>query len=61
MTNTKKRKPRKPCGTQSGLAVKSELRMSKKILPWEFDLLTTVLNVVKEAQNADSQQTVATQ
>ena len=58
MINTKKRKPRTPKGAVS---VKSELKMPKEILPWEFELLTTVLKIVNETQDADSQQKAALQ
>ncbi len=54
MTNPKKRKSRTPKVT---LSVKSELKVPREILPWEFELLTTVLNAVNEAQDDDSQRT----
>ena len=54
MTNPKKRKARTP---KVALSVKSELKLPKEILPWELELLMTVLNAVKEAQEADSQRT----
>jgi hypothetical protein len=54
MTNPKKRKPRTP---KAALSVKSELKLPKEILPWELELLTTILNAVNEAQEADSQRT----
>jgi hypothetical protein len=54
MRNPKKLKPRTP---KVALPVKSELKMPKEILPWELELLTTVLNAVNEGQNADSQRT----
>ena len=58
MTNPKKRKPRTP---KVALSVKSELNLPKEILPWEFELLTTILKIVNETQDADSQQTAASQ
>ena len=58
MTNTKKRKPRTP---KDALSVKSELKLPKEILPWEFELLTTVLKIVNETNDADSQQTAGSQ
>lgn len=54
MTNPKKQKPRTPT---VALSVKSELKLPKEILPWELELLMTVLNAVNEAQEADPQRT----
>ncbi len=54
MTNPNKQGPRKRRESQTGLVVESELKMPKEILPWEHDLLTTVLSALKEIHTADS-------